>query len=181
MADVSHRNTLFIVQCWLEGKKSQNAVYGSADFVDPFASPSPDRWANVVDGRNATLFKGFLQRQIEIWRIDTDENIRRIGQEAFLEIAPDPRNFPVVLEHFDIPTDREFFQRIPDIKALPLHFRPANAVEPRVGKACFEGLYEMARQQVAGRLAGNHGDAYDTAGGHRIMPRRETARKSRIG
>ena len=37
------------------------------------------------------------------------------------------------------------------------------------------------RKAFAGRFAGNHGDAHDTAGSHRMMPRRETARKSRIG
>ena len=134
-----------------------------------------------MNGRHATLLERFFNRQVEIRGIDADEDVRRIGQQTLFQAVANARDFPIVFEHLDITAHRQFFEGIPGIEPLPLHFWAANAVKKSIGQTRLEGLDQMTRQQVAGRFAGNHGDAHDTAGSHRMMPRRETARKSRIG
>ena len=73
-----------------------------------------------------------------------------------------------------------------DPQASPLLLLGAALASHQLGQGHAMALVHVITKgpQISDKHVGKggaHGDASDTAGGHRIMPRRETARKSRIG
>ena len=180
MADVAHRDAFFLVETGLKREEREHTRDRRADLLDALAAPGPDRWTDVMNARNSALLERFFERQIDVGRIDADEYVGRFRQQTAFQIIANPGDFPVMPEHFRVTANRQLFEREPDVEALPRHFRPANPVEHGSRQFCLERLYQMAGEQISRSLAGDHGDT-DDAWCHRMMPRRETARKSRMG
>jgi hypothetical protein len=180
MADVTHRDSLSLVEGSLAGKERQHAGDRGADLVDAPAAPGPDRRTDVMDRRYSPPLERLLQGQIEIRRVHTDKDVGWIGQQAALQVAPNTRDLAEMFEHFDVAADGQLLERIPGIEAQGKHFRPTHTAKDRLRKPCLHGLHQLAGEQIARRLAGNHGDAHGGRA-HRMMPRFETARKSTNG
>ena len=76
MTDKAARDVKFVIKRFFERQKGQHHIGGSAYFENAFLSPGPHRGADVMNGFNALLFQIPFEGNIEIRRINTDENIR---------------------------------------------------------------------------------------------------------
>jgi hypothetical protein len=71
----------------------------------------PDRRADEVHGGNAGLLELRFQGEVEIRRIDTDEDTRPFLQEMARNARADPKQFGQVAQHLDVAVDRQLFAR----------------------------------------------------------------------
>ena len=157
MSDIADRNTRLLIQRRLHRKQGQHALDGPPDLLDPSAAPGPDRRADIMHGRHAGLLQRSLEAEVEIRRIDTDEDIRAQIEQTLLQLATNAGNFTVMLERIPVAHDRQLAHRPPAIHTLRLHARPADAVKNGTGKLLLQGGDQMTAQQVAGGFARHQG------------------------
>ena len=177
---VGHRNALLFVESRLKREQGQDSGDGRTDLVNSLSPPRPDRRTDIMDRCNTASFERFLKTKIEVRCINADEHVRRIGEQAALQLAAYTRYLAIVLEYLDVPANSQAFERIPCIETTPGHLGPANTEKLGIRQSRLERFDQMTRQKISRRFARHHGDA-NHPGSHRIMPRLETARKSRIG
>ena len=77
-----------------------------------------------MDGRNTVLLEDLFQPQVEVRRVNADEDVRRISQKTTLEVAPDAEDFAIMPEHFDVTADGQLLERMPGVEASPTNFGP---------------------------------------------------------
>ena len=130
-----------------------------------------------MDGLDTGVLEVFFEPEIEIGRIDADEDVGPDVEQALLELTANAGNLAVVLQRVDIAHDRQLLERPPGVEALALHLRPADAVEHGIRQLGPERGNQVAGQEIPGGLARHHRNAYHVAH-QRIMPRFETSRKS---
>jgi hypothetical protein len=158
MADVCGVDTRFLVELCLEGKHGEHAGDRAADFVDPFLAPHPDRRADVVHGGNAPRLQLRLERQVEIGRVDADERARRVSPQMLRKPAPDGDDFGQVAQHLNVAAHGQLFEGEKHFQARSFHARAADAGEAKGRVEFAQGADQFAAEQVARRLAGDHGD-----------------------
>ena len=103
-------------------------------------------------------FQTPLKVEIEIGRIDADEHVRRVRDQAATQLAADADDFQKMPQHFEIAAHREFFQREPHLHAGGFHARPADADDPQVGHQLAQSENQLAAEQIARCLAGHYPD-----------------------
>ena len=86
MADVGGGDTMLRQQVDLEGKDAQHVIDAALDLLDPLRPPGPDGRADEMRGLDARGLEVALQIQIEVRRIDADEDIGPVLQQARLEL-----------------------------------------------------------------------------------------------
>jgi hypothetical protein len=96
--------------------------------------------------------------EVEVWRIDTDEQRRLNRPQAAKDVAPDACQLWQMGQHFRIAAQREFGHRVPDLAAGAFHERAANAGKARPGDALTHGVDQLRTQRVAGRFPGDDAD-----------------------
>jgi hypothetical protein len=75
VADIGRRNPVALVEGGLEGEQAEHQVGRPADLADPLAAPGPNRGADVVHRADARPAQLDLQPQVEVRRIDADEQV----------------------------------------------------------------------------------------------------------
>ena len=83
MADELHGDAVRLVKILLEGKQHQHQIHRTANPPDPPGPPGPNLRAHIVHGAHPGGAQTFFQGEIELGRIDPDEEIRRAGEEMF--------------------------------------------------------------------------------------------------
>ena len=79
-----------------------------------------------MNGGDACALQCFFERQIEIGRIDADEERWSLLQHAVSQPAPNAENFTKAFKHFNVAAHGELFHRIPRRCARRLHSRPGD-------------------------------------------------------
>ena len=130
-----------------------------------------------------------LEPEVEVGRVDADEDRGAFGNEARAKRAADAEQFRQVRDDLGEAAHREAFHRVPGFAALGLHLRPGDAREthPRIARP--HGTDQRRRERVPGSLARHDADERRAAGhlsaGHRTdqrtTPRPGTARNSTSG
>ena len=160
MADIAHRHAGGLIERLLERIHHQDAVDRARNAPHAPAAPGPDRGAHIVDGGDAGVLELAFEPEVEIGRIDADEEIRPVAQHAFGELAPDAHDLAVVAQRLGIAAHRELLHREMRLEALGRHARPADARELDPRPARLQRRDQMGGQQVAGGFAGHHADAH---------------------
>src|SRR5256886_13408491 len=114
-----------------------------------------------------------FEAEIEIGRVDADEEIGRIAQELRAERAADREDRGHALQHLDVAAHRELFHGKERASAFRDHLRSRDAMELRVLPARLHRAHESRAQHVARGLARDDRDPR-----HLRIPRVEAARKS---
>ena len=78
MPDERDRHAGLLVERHLEGKDHQHAIDEPSDALDPRAPPRPELRADVVHDRHAELVNGPRQNQIEVRKINRNEDVRSL-------------------------------------------------------------------------------------------------------
>ena len=159
VADVAHRHAGALVKLGLEGEQAQHVRHRARDALDPPAPPGPDRRADEVDRGDAGVAHLALEPQVEVGRIHTDEGVGALGADLPEQVAADAGELAVALERVDVAMHREQLAGPAHLEAFGLHLRPADAEELGVGQVAAQRADQVAREQVAGGLPGDHGDA----------------------
>ena len=174
MAHEAHRDAGLLVQRLLEGVHDQHAVDGLADGMDALRAPGPDRRAHVMHRRNARGLELPLQAEIEVRRVDADEQVGTVVEEVAPQARADAEDLAQVLQHLDVAAHRELLHGIERARAFGDHPRTGDAVELDIGPALPQRAHQSRAEQIARRLAGDDRDPRP----QRRMPRVAVARKS---
>jgi hypothetical protein len=86
-----------------------------------------------MNGRNAALLECLFQPEIEVRRVNADEHIGRISQQAAFEVRADGGDLAIVPEHLDVAAHRQLLERMPGVEAQPEHLRTADAENTAFG------------------------------------------------
>ncbi len=175
MPHVSDRNAFLAVNLFLEREQHKHVRYRLADLVDALVAPGPDRRPHEMDGRRAGLAQLMLQAQVEIRRVDPDEDFGRLRQPAPLDVPIGTEQAGQALERVHVAEYRQGVHGMPRVETTGLHLRPAYAFAADVAIARLQTGNDATGQQIARGLAGHHADP--CAHG-RMMPRLATSRKS---
>ena len=82
MANIRDVDTGFTINFLFKRKHHQHVRHRALDFFDATTSPRPDRWADEMHRRDTGLLQIGFKSEIEIWRIDTDEHRRALGDQS---------------------------------------------------------------------------------------------------
>src|SRR5450756_2124478 len=99
MTNIGGSNAVCGKQGGLEREDTQHMISTATNFFKSLRAPGPNRRRHKVHRLDAMRLQIGLQIQIEIRRIDTDENIRALLQEARFELAANAHNLPVTVQH----------------------------------------------------------------------------------
>ena len=131
------------------------------------AAPGPDRRADEVDRLHARRFQLGLDAEVEVGRVDADEGIGLVGEQALDQAVPDREDLAEMAEHLEVAAHRELVVRPPGDEAALGHARAADAFgdEPRPARP--QAGEQRAGEQVARSLARDHREP----GSVRVHPR----------
>ena len=158
VADVGGGNAVLREQFGLEGEQAQHVVGGAADLVDPAGPPGPDRGADEVHGAQARAAQAGFEVEVEVGRVDADEQVGPVGQQALLERLADADDAAVVAQHLDVAAHRQAIEGPVGAEAVALHDRPTDAPGLHVRPAPAHAFEQEAGQQVTGDLSRDHAD-----------------------
>lgn len=111
-----------------------------------------------MNGRHTGRLHAGFQAEVEIRRVDADEDVRTLAFQAFFQLTPDTGNAPVIFQRIPVPHHRQLAHRPPAGHALPFHTRAADAVEDGTGQFRLERRDQMRTQQIPGGFACHQGD-----------------------
>src|SRR5690606_17270305 len=134
------------------------ARHGSADPFNPLVAPRPDGRAHKMDGGRARSAQLFFESQIEVGRIDADENIGWYRAPAPLDVAIDPQKAGQTTEGINIPEHGQRMHGMPGVKAFGVHGGPTDAVTGRAGYPLMQPSDDAACQQIARGFSGHQAD-----------------------
>ncbi|MCY1526941.1 hypothetical protein D9M68_619870 [compost metagenome] len=80
-----------------------------------------------MNGLDALAAQAGFEVEIEIGRIDTDEQLGALAQQPGLELAADTGDLGVVPKHLDVAAYGQLFLRPPALEAVGQHARTADA------------------------------------------------------
>ena len=83
MPDERHRNVGGFVERKLERKERQDPMHCPADLVNALAAPRPDRRAHEVHRPHAGALELRFDAEVEIRRVDADEQSTRVARSFF--------------------------------------------------------------------------------------------------
>ena len=122
------------------------------------AAPRPDRRADEVHRANALPAQLFLERQVEIRRVDADEHLRLRRDHALAQRATKTQQARQMAQHLDVAAHRQLAHVVPRFESRSDHAvaADAGAVHDRARAADF-GNYGRCKQ-IAGCLARDERD-----------------------
>ena len=165
----------------LEWKDAQQQVHGTTNPLDPAWSPGPDGGTHQVDRGDAGSTQTPLKPQIEIRRIDTDEDIGAQIEKIVSECPAQSDQFPQVTKYLGQPHHRQAFHREPGLTARRQHPRSGHADEARIRHQPRQFLDQRGPQDIARDLVGHDADPQHRSGTQRSRPRPRSATKSASG
>ena len=87
MADKLHATAVGGVKVRLKGEHHGQLIDPFGNGVDPPSAPRPHLGADVVEHRHAGLFGNFGDAQIELRKINQDQQVGRLGTEQGAELT----------------------------------------------------------------------------------------------
>ena len=111
-----------------------------------------------MDGARAGTLQLVLEREIEIGRVDADENGHAFREQAARQRAADAEDLRQPRYDLGYATDRQRFQRVPRLAPRRLHLRTRNADEARARDARPDRGNQYRSERVAGRLSRGNSD-----------------------
>ncbi len=94
-----------------------------------------------------------LEVEVEVRRIDADEELGPFAQQPGAQLAPDAGDLGVVAQHLDIAAHRQLLLRPPALEAARQHLRAADAHRLHGRPARLQAVEQQPGQQVARGLA----------------------------
>lgn len=88
MSDIAHRDTRLAQKGLLEREDAQHQIDSAPNRLDPTGTPGPDGRADQMYGADTTLAQAPLQPQVEVGRVDTDEDIGWVVAEMAQQASP---------------------------------------------------------------------------------------------
>ncbi len=165
-----------------EGKQEQHVGDGTADRAQAAAPPGPHRGAHILESGNAGPLQPPLQPQIEIRRVDADEQIGRLAQKMLSQRPADAQDGGQAAHGLHVAAHGQGFHGEQGVHTGGDHFRAADALEAGPWQPRLKRPDEMAAQQIARRFSRHDADAHLVHGrfgeAQRMMPRVERSRKS---
>ncbi|MNF31712.1 hypothetical protein D3C84_124800 [compost metagenome] len=159
MTDETHRHLMGVVELRLERKQGQHQVAGVTNLQHAFLPPGPDGGTDVVHGLDPGTAQFEFEAQVEIRRIDADEQVR-FGVDQGLEQASASRQqLRQAAEHFDQAHHRQALHGEIGTQALGLHERAADTDELDLWMTGLQGLHQAGTENVAGGFACHQRDA----------------------
>jgi hypothetical protein len=147
-----------LVKRGLEGKQRKQVIRGQRHGIDPFATPRPHRRADVVNRTYALALEPTLEPQVEIRRIDADEQWRTGLSQTAEYVAADADKLGDARKDLDEPTQGELFQRVPQIASRARHARAADPRKTGLRDLCADSADELCAKRVTRGLAGDDAD-----------------------
>src|SRR5258706_4368598 len=117
-----------------------------------------------------------FEAEIEIGRVDADEEVGGLIEQQAPELAPDREDLGNVLERLDVAAHGELLEREERTSAFTDHLRARDAVEIEVGHALAQRADERRAEHVAGSFPGD-----DRHPLQRRMPRVAVSRNATSG
>ena len=158
MADIRGGDAMLLQQRGLEREQAEHMVGAARDLGRAAGAPGPDRRADEVDRLDAGVAQLVLETEIEVGRIDTDEGVGLVGDEALEQRIADALDLAVVAQHLDIAAHRQLVVWPPGGKAMLGHARAADAEGLQRRPALLQAAEQQAGEQVARSLAGDQRD-----------------------
>jgi hypothetical protein len=91
-------------------------------------------------------FKIGLQREVEVWGIDTHEEVgTRAAEQSPTKLISYAHDAAVMAQYLPVATHREFFARPPSLKPLFDHARPTNTGAAQARPTRLKALQEQTR------------------------------------
>jgi hypothetical protein len=159
VADKARPDAVFPEECLLEGEQCEHHVHGSADFRQAISAPRPDLGARIVQRRDASPVQGELKGEIEIRRVHSHEEIRRVIDKSFDEPLAHAAQLPVTAQRLQQTDHRQPLHGIQDLATRRRHAGTGDSLEARPRITGGDGSNQPGAQKVAGRLSGNDGNA----------------------
>ncbi len=168
MADERHRHAGFLVDRRLERKQREHPVDRAPDLAHALAPPRPHRRAHEMHGAHARALELRFEAEVEIRRVDADEDRHALGAQPSREPAAQCEELRQAGQHLDQPAHRQRFQRIPGLAAGRLHPGPGDADEADLRQPRAHGADQCRGERVAGGLAGDDADGHCAGAGGRV-------------
>src|SRR5262249_55730444 len=143
MADKFDIHAHTLVKRGLKRQNCKDLAHGALDLADALAAPQPYGRAHVVHRRNAARLEARFEPEVEVWRIDADEKVRRLRKKPPPQPAPYTKNLKKRRGPLDVPANRKFFERIPHFHAGRFHARTADPRELKVRHHLTQGKHEL--------------------------------------
>ena len=89
--DSAHATRVFDVELRLERQQAEHQVGGARHVPDPSRSPGPELRTHVLNGRDTRAAQPLLEAEVEIGRVDADEDVVTLRDESALEVAAQPQ------------------------------------------------------------------------------------------
>ena len=159
MAHVGGTNAVFGQQLGLEREQAQHVVGGGFQLGQLLGPPGPERRADEVQRLEAGAFQPRLQVEIEIRRIDADEQVGPLGQQAVAQLLADTKQLGQARQHLQVAAHRELLDRPPGLEAARRHLRAADARRLQARPARAQAVEQQARQQIARGFASDKAQA----------------------
>ncbi len=109
-----------------------------------------------MNRRNAVPLQPALQGQVEVRRVDPDEQPRPCRQQAGGDAATHEEQPGQVPQYLDVAPHREPLHRVPRLEPGGLHLRPPDADENGLRHLFAEGADEIGAEKIPGGLSGHH-------------------------
>src|SRR5476651_1729198 len=111
MADIGYRDACLAVDLALERKQYEHVGYGSRNSAQARAAPGPDGRADVMHGGHARSLEAILEIEVEVGRVDPDEQLRTLIEQPGSEAPPDSHDFAIVPQDLDISSHGQLLHR----------------------------------------------------------------------
>ena len=119
MTDEGHMRSRLPVCVRFKRKYGRHLLDITDDILRPSLVPRPDGGRDIVDDRDAQLFRHMGELHIESGVIYTDQHIRLSPQHGFLQEAAQLEEERQVLDDFHQSDDAQIFYIIDDADAAP--------------------------------------------------------------
>ncbi len=111
-----------------------------------------------MHGANTAPLELRLESEIELGRVDADEQRHARAQQPRAKVAADANQLGDVPEHLDEAAHGELLDRIPRLAALGLHLRTRDASEANAGMPRADRTDQRRGERIARRLARDDAD-----------------------
>ena len=174
MTDEGHMRSRLPVCVRFKRKYGRHLLDIADDILRPSLVPRPDGGRDIVDDRDAQLFRHMGELHIESGVIYTDKHIRLFPQHGFLQEAAQLEEERQVLDDFHQSDDAQIFYIIDDADAALSHVRAAHPEDVCPGVELFDFCRNGCGMHIARGLSGRHHDF------HKLSPREYKGSRFRV-
>ena len=144
----------------LKGKNHDHLVDKPRQRLDPAPAPRPHLRADIVKDRNARFAGGPRHSEVEVWKIDENDEVRPFAADRFGDILQRPPDYPQVADYLEEAHDGNIFGPGEDRKPRLPHGNAADAEKRRPGGNTGHLPDQLAAVEIAGRLPRHDKDPF---------------------